>query len=290
MSGTKGDHPDGFTAIILAAGQGTRMRSQRPKVLHEIAGLAMLGHLLTSVRAAGATTVCVVTSPQQDDVRSFVAGHDARATTVVQEAQRGTADAVLAARSVLETVGEPVLVLAGDVPLVTPETLQATARRIREGADVVVVGFTAADPTGYGRLICDASGMLRAIVEHADASAQERAITLCNSGFIGIDGEKTLTLLDDIGNDNAQGEFYLTDVVAIARARGGDAVVYEAPADDVRGVNSRAQLAEVEAIWQARRRRTLMEEGVSMAAPATVHLTHDTQIAPDAFIAPDRFI
>ncbi|MEO0620177.1 MAG: bifunctional UDP-N-acetylglucosamine diphosphorylase/glucosamine-1-phosphate N-acetyltransferase GlmU [Pseudomonadota bacterium] len=290
-SGTDGT----FLAVVLAAGQGTRMRSTTPKVLHEIAGRSMLAHVMVTARAAGAARTVVVTSPAQDDVRAHVEHTDPDATTVIQHEQHGTAHAVLSAAAEIEAAKLPVLVLYGDTPLVRAVTLSAAVDALEDRTSVVVVGFEAEDPTDYGRLLVhgdtDRSGhtSLERIVEHADATAAERAVTFCNSGIVGLRASAALPLLKAVTNDNAKGEYYLTDVVEGARTNGDRAAVVAAQEDAVRGVNSRAQLAEVEAIWQARRRVEVMESGVTMLAPDTVTLAFDTKIASDVVIEPNVY-
>ncbi len=281
-------HSD-LMVVILAAGQGTRMRSKLPKVLHKVAGLSMLGHAMAVADACGSTKLVIVTSPGQNDVRAEAQKRNVDATVVIQHDQFGTAHAVLAARNALEQHSGPVLILYGDTPLVRRETLIEVIGKLKEGDQVVVVGFEAADPTGYGRLLLGPDEKLLEIVEHADASDEQRTVTLCNSGIVALGAGKALSILERIGNDNAKGEFYLTDSVAVARSDGATASVVRAEADDVLGVNSRVQLAEVEEIYQRRQRETVMVSGVTMIAPRTVTLSHDTQIAQDVVIEPNVF-
>ncbi|WP_424992375.1 bifunctional UDP-N-acetylglucosamine diphosphorylase/glucosamine-1-phosphate N-acetyltransferase GlmU [Oceaniradius stylonematis] len=272
--------------IVLAAGAGTRMKSDLPKVLHKVAGLPMVGHVTQRARAAGSGDLAIVVGHGAGVVRTELGAIEGDAQFFTQERQLGTANAVMAAMPAIEAGHDDVLVLFGDTPLITTETLTAARAGLADGADLVVVGFRPDDPHGYGRLIVR-DGQLVAIREHKDASEAERQIGFCNGGLMAFAGDHVADLLKAIGNDNAKGEFYLTDAVEIARGQGLDVRAIEAPVEDVIGVNTLAELAEVEAIWQARRRRALMLEGVAMAAPDTVHLSHDTQIAPGAALEPN---
>ena len=273
-------------SLILAAGEGTRMNSARPKVMHEVAGLAMIGHVLAAARAAGSDRIAVVVGPNMQDVADCAARKTGDLSIFEQRERLGTAHAVLAARAALEKRADDVLVLYGDTPLIAPATLQAVRARLAAGADLVLLGFHAADPTEYGRLILDHQGRLTAIREERDASDEERAIDLCNSGVIGIRGALLPALLDRIGRDNAKGEYYLTDAVALACADGLEIAVITCAEEEVLGVNTRAELARVEALCQARLRRAALDKGISMMAPDTVFLSHDTVLEPDVVIEP----
>jgi bifunctional UDP-N-acetylglucosamine pyrophosphorylase/glucosamine-1-phosphate N-acetyltransferase len=273
-------------AVILAAGEGTRMKSQRPKVLHEVAGRSLLGHAIAAVMAAGADAVAVVIGPDRPDVAAEVAARLPSARVFVQAERRGTAHAVLAAREALRGGYDDVLVAFADTPLVRPGTFQAMRSALAAGAPVAVLGFEAADPTGYGRLV-SRDGALEAIVEHNDASEAERAIRLCNAGLMAMDGRHALAILDAIGNDNAQSEYYLTDAVTVARAQGLKAVALDAPETEVQGVNNRVQLAAAEAEFQRRRRIAVMKGGATLIAPETVFFSHDTTIGRDVLIEPN---
>lgn len=272
-------------SIVLAAGEGTRMKSARPKVLHEVAGLSMLGHVLRAVAEAGGTAAAVVVGPGRDDVAEEARRLVPEASVHVQTDRLGTAHAVLQAESDIARGYGDVIVVFGDTPLVTPATLRRLRGALTGGAAVAVLGFEAADPFGYGRLVMT-DGRLAAIVEERDASESERAITLCNGGLMALCGARALDLLKRIGNANAKGEFYLTDAVAIARALGEDTAVVIAPEEEVRGVNDRVQLAEVEAMAQARLRLAAMRAGVTMVAPETVFLAFDTQFGRDVTLEP----
>ncbi len=272
--------------VILAAGAGTRMKSARPKVLHPIAGLPMVGHVAATARAAGSDRLAIVVGYGADQVRDGLGCGDGSTAFFDQGEQLGTAHAVLAARAAIAEGADDVLVLFGDTPLIEVEVLAGARAQLADGADLVVIGFRPDDPTGYGRLI-EKGGRLVAIREHRDANTAERRIGFCNGGLMAFSGQTALALLDAIGNDNAKGEYYMTDAVEIAHGRGLKVRAMEAPADQVLGVNTRAELARAEALWQARRRRALMEAGVSMAAPETVFLCHDTSVAADAVIEPN---
>ncbi|MCX5494159.1 bifunctional UDP-N-acetylglucosamine diphosphorylase/glucosamine-1-phosphate N-acetyltransferase GlmU [Kaistia dalseonensis] len=270
-------------AVILAAGEGTRMRSQRPKVMHPVGGLPMLGHVLAAATRAGIGRFALVTGSGAEAVGGFARKSAPGADIFEQRERLGTAHAVLAARSALAEQADDVLVLYGDTPLVTPETLERMRAELAKGAAVVVLGFRPAVPTGYGRLI-EQDGRLVAIREERDASEAERQIGFCNAGLMAFRGESVLPLLDAIGNHNAKGEYYLTDAVEIANAQALPVVAIEAEADEVLGVNTRAELAAVEAIWQTRARQAAMLSGVTMLAPHTVYLSHDTLIERDVTI------
>lgn len=271
-------------AVVLAAGEGTRMRSDLPKVLHKVAGLPMVGHVAEAARQAGVDRLAVVVGRGAEAVSAALGAHDV--STHLQTERLGTGHAVLAARDTIALGFDDVLVLFGDTPLLSTETIERARGALASGADIAVVGFHAADPTGYGRLIVTGE-MVSAIREHKDANPAERQITLCNGGVMAISGSRILGWLDRIGNDNAKGEYYLTDIVAIAVSDGARVNVVEAPAEDLMGANTRVELAELEAAWQRRRRSELMLSGVTMQAPETVFLAYDTAIGPDAFLEPN---
>ncbi|MGJ0508373.1 MAG: bifunctional UDP-N-acetylglucosamine diphosphorylase/glucosamine-1-phosphate N-acetyltransferase GlmU [Methylocystis sp.] len=273
-------------AIVLAAGEGTRMKSDAPKVLHQVAGRSMLAHVLTAVAEAGVESVAVVLGPGRDDVRAEALRLAPGAMTFVQAERLGTAHAVLAAREAIAAGCDDLLVLFADTPLVTGATIRALRAGLAEGAGVVALGFVAADPFGYGRLIQDAAGRLVAIREEKDASEAERAIRLSNAGLMALDGARALDWLTRIGNANAKGEYYLTDVIELARTDGRDAQVALAAETEVLGVNDRIQLARAEAVAQDRLRRAAMAAGVTMIAPETVFLCADTLFGRDVLIEP----
>ena len=277
-----------LSVVLLAAGKGTRMRSSLPKVLHRVAGKPMVRHVLDAVRPLDPAKAVVVVGPDMPEVAEAVAPWP----TAVQSEQLGTAHAVQAAAPHLESeiaAGGDLLILYGDGPLITAETLEAMrhARRdAREGEpDFVWLGFRPTDPTGYGRLILDGAGLLERIVEEKDASVQERALDLCWAGLLMGRIEALFPLLDKIGNDNAKGEYYLTDLVSLAAAEGLTSAVVETPhAEEVQGVNSKLELAEAEAVMQRRLRRRAMEEGAILEHPESVILHHDTLLEPDALV------
>ena len=271
-------------AIVLAAGEGTRMKSQRPKVLHEIAGRSLLGHALAAVAAAGADAVVVVAGPERPEVAREAEALLPSVRIAMQAERRGTAHAVLAAREVLAAGFDDILVAFADTPLVRPETFGALRGALADGAAVAALGFEARDPTGYGRLVVR-DGVLEAIVEHKDANEAQREIRFCNAGLMALDGRHALAILEAIGSDNAQREFYLTDAIATARARGLSTVALEAPESEVQGINDRVQLAGAEAEFQRRKRLEVMAGGATLIAPETVFFSHDTQDRPRC---PDR--
>lgn len=272
-------------AVVLAAGEGTRMRSSRPKVLHQVGGRSLLANVLAAVHEAGATATAIVVGPDHDSV-----GAEARrilpdATIAVQQERRGTAHAVLAARDALARGTDDILVIFGDTPLITAANLARLREPLARGAAVAVTGFRPIDPTGYGRLLVQ-DGKLIAIREHKDASEAERQIRLCNGGLMALEGKYALPILERIGDDNRQKEFYLTDAVAIANDMGLQAVVVEVEEDDVRGINTKAQLAEAEAVLQQRLRKAALDAGVTMIAPETVFLSADTKFGRDVTVEP----
>jgi bifunctional UDP-N-acetylglucosamine pyrophosphorylase / glucosamine-1-phosphate N-acetyltransferase len=278
-------------AIVLAAGKGTRMKSDVPKVMHAIAGAPMLVHVLNAAKGAGVGEICVVVGPGMDEVAGAAKSADPHLQVFTQAEQRGTADAVKAAQGAFVGFGGPVIILYGDTPLLRTETIGRLSNELAGGADIVVVGFEAEDPTGYGRLLLNERGRLVGIREEKDASEEERAITLCNSGIMGFRSGKTLTdLLSRIGNANAKSEFYLTDAIALAKADGLDTHMLRGDADEVLGVNSRAELAQAETAMQQRLRDKVMAEGATLVAPETVFLSHDTRIGKDVLIEPNVFI
>jgi bifunctional UDP-N-acetylglucosamine pyrophosphorylase/glucosamine-1-phosphate N-acetyltransferase len=271
-------------AIVLAAGEGTRMRSARPKVLHQIGNRSLLAHVLDAVRAAGGTAAVVV-GPNADAVAAEAQRVLPDAGIFVQTERLGTAHAVLAAKAAIARGADDVLVIYGDTPLIRPQTLRRMRDALSTGAAIAVLGFRPQDPTGYGRLVLE-GGELTAIREEVDASDAERAIRLCNGGLMAFDGKSALPILQRIGRDNRKGEFYLTDAVAIARTMKLRAVVIETEEDDVRGINTKAQLAETEAVLQQRLRKAAMEAGVTLVAPETVFLSVDTHFGRDVVVEP----
>ncbi len=273
-------------AIVLAAGEGTRMRTRLPKVLHAVGGRTLLSHVLASAQAAGCGAVAVVIGPDHQAVAQEARAAAPKAQIFEQRERKGTAHAVLAARKAIASGADDVLVIFGDTPLVRADTLTRLRAPLKEGAAVAVLGFRPADPKGYGRLLTQ-GGELIAIREDSDASADERKIPLCNGGLMALSGAHALALLERIGNANRKGEYYLTDAVAIARDMGLKAVAIETTEDDVRGINTKAQLAEAEAVMQQRLRSAAMDAGVTMIAPETVFLSADTKFGKDVIIEPN---
>ena len=275
--------------VVLAAGKGTRMKSARPKVLHEVAGRSMMGHVLALAECVKADKLAVVIGPGMDAVRAEAMRLAPAAAVYVQDKQNGTADAVLAARERIIGHAGDCLVLYADTPLIQAETIFKLRGALADGAGIAVLGFHAADPTGYGRLLTDNSGNLTAIREEKDASAQERAITLCNSGVMAFGPGDTVGVLGRIGNANAKGEYYLTDAVEIARKDGARTAVVVCPETEVLGVNARDQLAVAEKLYQERARSRAMADGATLIAPETVWFSFDTRIGRDVVIEPNVF-
>jgi bifunctional UDP-N-acetylglucosamine pyrophosphorylase / glucosamine-1-phosphate N-acetyltransferase len=272
-------------AIVLAAGEGTRMRSTRPKVLHHVAGRSLLAHVLDAVAALGASSIAVVVSPGQEPVAAEAKRVLPGAGTFVQRQRLGTAHAVLAAKPAMERGPDDVLIVFGDTPLVRPAALRRLRAPLAAGAAVAVAAFSPADPSGYGRLITKGKDLV-AIREEADASAAEKKIALCNGGIMALAGKTALAILERIGDRNRKAEFYLTDAVEIARGMQLVAVAVEVEEDDVRGINTKKELAEVEAIAQARLRRAALDAGVTLVAPETVFLCADTKLGKDVVVEP----
>ncbi|MCK1636345.1 bifunctional UDP-N-acetylglucosamine diphosphorylase/glucosamine-1-phosphate N-acetyltransferase GlmU [Bradyrhizobium sp. 157] len=271
--------------VVLAAGEGTRMRSSLPKVLHQVAGQSLLAHVLDAAPHGPGASLAVVIGPDHKAVTEEVKRVRADAATFVQAERLGTAHAVLAAREAIARGADDLLVAFGDTPLISPETFARLRAPLQKGAALAVLGFRAADPTGYGRLLLQGD-RLTAIREHADASDEERKVTLCNAGVMAFDGHRALEILDRIGNANSKGEYYLVDAVAIVREMGLEAVVIETSEDEVRGINNKAQLAEAEAVLQARLRQAALDAGVTLIAPETVYLAADTRFGSDVTIEP----
>jgi bifunctional UDP-N-acetylglucosamine pyrophosphorylase/glucosamine-1-phosphate N-acetyltransferase len=273
-------------AVVLAAGEGTRMRSRLPKVLHPVGRLPMIAHVLKALEAGQVDRIAVVIGPGHEEVAKLVAVHAPQATVHVQAERRGTAHAVLAARTAIEMGADDVVVVFGDTPFVRPDTVALMRGMLGEGASVVVGGMVPDDPHGYGRLIMQ-EGQLVAIREEKDASEAERGIRFCNGGIMALAGATALAVLDAIGDTNAQREFYLTDAVAIANQRGLKVTALEIGPDEVFGINDRAQLARAEAHFQARRRAEAMAGGVTLTAPDTVFFAYDTRLGRDVSVEPN---
>ena len=275
-----------FAVVILAAGQGTRMRSDTHKVLHPIASRALLLHLVDRVDALGADKRVVVVGKGREQVETAIAGRDV--AIAVQAEQKGTGHAVQQAASALEGYDGPVLILYGDTPFVEAETLRRMIDRLNGdgGPGVVVLASSPPDPLKYGRIILGEGDRIAKMVEYKDATEEERAVRLCNSGMMAVRAKDLFRWLDKVGNDNAAREYYLPDIVNIAAAEGRDAVVIEGDPYEAAGVNSRAELAHLELEWQRRRREQALEEGATLIDPESVWFAYDTKLGRDVTVEP----
>ncbi|OUX95118.1 MAG: UDP-N-acetylglucosamine diphosphorylase/glucosamine-1-phosphate N-acetyltransferase [Hyphomonas sp. TMED17] len=274
-------------AIILAAGQGTRMQSKLPKVLHPVGGRAMLDWLIALAEDLGCQRIIVVASPGTPEVQAHVRDTLGDQALVLQETALGTGHAVRCAETALAGFKGDVVVLYGDTPLIPSSVVEALFEQISSTSELGVLGFNAADPGAYGRLVTGSDGMLQAIVEAKEASADELAISFCNSGVMAAKAGLLFELLAAVTNDNVKGEYYLTDTVGLARARGAACCAVNCEETDVLGVNSRVELAQAEAAFQQRRREQAIRDGVTMIAPETVFFSYDTEIQTDTFIEPN---
>jgi bifunctional UDP-N-acetylglucosamine pyrophosphorylase/glucosamine-1-phosphate N-acetyltransferase len=274
-------------AIILAAGKGTRMKSDVHKVLHPIAGRPMLAHLLASVAELQPAKLVVVVGDKAEQVEPLV--RDFGGVVAVQEPQHGTGHAVQQAETVLAGFDGDVLILFGDVPFVRTGTMRRMLDRLAEAQGAAVAAFRPADPKHYGRILAEGDGSIRKMVEYKDASETERALDLCNSGLMAVRAADLWPLLARVTIENAAGEYYLPDIVMIAAGEGKTSLVVEVAADEVEGVNSRAELAAAEAAWQGRRREEAMAAGATLLAPETVWFSHDTKFGRDVFVEPNVF-
>jgi bifunctional UDP-N-acetylglucosamine pyrophosphorylase/glucosamine-1-phosphate N-acetyltransferase len=271
--------------IVLAAGEGTRMRSSLPKVLHPVAGRSLLSHVLSAAPRGIGASLAVVVGPDHHAVADEAKRYRGDVETFVQRDRMGTAHAVLAARETIARGADDLIIAFGDTPLISAATFERLREALKQGAALAVLGFRAADPTGYGRLLVE-GGRLTAIREQADADPSELAVTLCNAGVMAFDGHKALAIIEKIGNANSKGEYYLTDAVGIVRDLGLEAVVIETSENEVRGINTKAQLAEAEQVMQARLRKAALDAGVTLIAPETVYLAADTSFGKDVTIEP----
>ena len=275
-----------IAAVILAAGKGTRMRSTRHKVLHSIGGRPMIEHLLASLDTLAPQHVVAVVGEYREQLREQLGE---RVSYAMQDAQLGTGHAVQQAQQALDGFSGDVLVLYGDVPFVRPRTMRAMIERLHEpdAPAAVVLGFEPADPLRYGRIIADEAGSIAKMVEYKDASEEERACTLCNSGLLAARAEDLFALLSRVGNENAQGEYYLPDIVNVALGDGSTCAAIKAEdAAEVGGINSRVELAAAEAQWQDLKREEAMEQGATLRAPETVFFSWDTQLGSDVVVEP----
>jgi len=271
-------------AIVLAAGLGTRMKSAKPKVMHAIAGRPMVNHVIANLIEANVTEIACVIGPDMKALEAAVAPHK----TAIQMDRLGTAHAVLAAREAMQDFDGNVLIAFGDTPLISPSTF-ARMLQAASDADVVVLGFCPDDPGAYGRLITNPDGSLQAIVEFKDASDEQRSLNLCNSGVMCVAGSKLFGLLDQINNDNAAGEYYLTDIVGLARADGLQCVYVEGCEEELLGVNSRVELARAEQLVQAELRHNAMLNGATLMDVDSTYFSFDTKIGQDVVIEPHVF-
>ncbi|UTW54882.1 bifunctional UDP-N-acetylglucosamine diphosphorylase/glucosamine-1-phosphate N-acetyltransferase GlmU [Kordiimonas sp. SCSIO 12610] len=281
-----------IAAVILAAGKGTRMKSEKHKVLHDIAGQPMLFHLMDTVQGLGCSKQVLIVGSGREQLETAIAGADYSAEFAVQEEQLGTGHAVMMAEKSLSGFDGDVIILFGDTPFIPNSVMEQMLEAKNNKANkpgIVVLGFEAADPGKYGRLVLSSNGDLERIVEYKDATETERAISLCNSGMMVVDGAKLFKWLKELSNDNAAGEYYLTDLVACARADGSHAVVVNASEQDVMGVNSRADLAAAELAFQSKKRAEMMASGVTLIDPDTVYFANDTKIEADVIIEPNVF-
>ena len=275
-----------FAVIILAAGQGTRMRSDTHKVLHPIASRALLLHLLDAVDGLGADKRVVVVGKGREQVEAAIHGRDV--AIAVQSEQKGTGHAVQQAEAALAGYDGPVLILYGDTPFVEADTLRRMIDRLNGdgGPGVVVLASCPADPAKYGRIILGEGDHIAKMVEYRDATEQERAVRLCNSGMMAVRASDLFRWLDQVGNDNAAKEYYLPDIVNIAAAEGHQAVVIEGDPYEAAGVNSRAELAHLELEWQRRRREQALDEGATLIDPESVWFAYDTKLGRDVTVEP----
>ncbi|MDC0348857.1 bifunctional UDP-N-acetylglucosamine diphosphorylase/glucosamine-1-phosphate N-acetyltransferase GlmU [Alphaproteobacteria bacterium] len=274
-----------FSSIVLAAGSGSRMRSSTPKVLHKVGGETLIGHVLTTLKKAGAESICLVTSPDMGLVRNSLPSID----HAIQETPLGTAHAVLAAEKKISSYKNNILVLCGDAPLITEETIKSVLKKGQDH-DVVILGMHTSSKNSYGRIITDEKGSVEKTIEVRDCGEEELKITLCNSGILLVRHDIALPLLKKINNANTKKEFYLTDLVKIARKEGFSVGVVEGDEEELQGINTQAELAEAEEAFQKRKKKELLENGVTFMDPKTVYLSHDTQISSNVLIEPHVFI
>jgi bifunctional UDP-N-acetylglucosamine pyrophosphorylase/glucosamine-1-phosphate N-acetyltransferase len=274
-------------AVILAAGKGTRMKSALPKVMHGVGGRPMMDWSVALAREVGCARIVAVVHPSQDVLIAHLAAQHPDVAIAFQDPPQGTGHAVRCAEEALSGFGGELAVLYGDSPLVPASVIEELFTRVAGGASLGVLGFEAAEPGLYGRLITNAAGDLEAIVEAREATPEQLKVRICNSGVMAGKAGDMFRLLKKITNQNAKGEYYLTDLVGLARAEGGRCALVTATEDDLIGCDSKADLAEAEGIFQGRKRRALMEAGVTLVAPETVFFAHDTEIAADVVVEPN---
>lgn len=276
----------GFSCVILAAGKGTRMKSALPKVMHKVAGQPLIAHVLSACAPLLPEKTAVVVAPSMDSVKQAVATFGKNVQLVVQTEQKGTGHAVLCSKEFFTGYKGKVLVLCGDTPLITTKTLEGLLKEA-QSHEIAVLGMRLDNPFGYGRLITDGSGRLEEIIEERDAASEQKAINLCNSGIMVVSGDRLFTMLEKLTPNNSAGEYYLTDIVALANDMGLHCQAVEAPdASELAGINTRAQLASAENVLQNKLRAQMMENGVTLIDPQSVYLRSDTKIAADVVIHP----
>ncbi|ATO57447.1 bifunctional UDP-N-acetylglucosamine diphosphorylase/glucosamine-1-phosphate N-acetyltransferase GlmU [Bartonella sp. 1-1C] len=275
-------------SIVLAAGEGTRMKSSLPKVLHKVAGLPLVCHVIRQIELLNSSQLAVVVGVGAEDVTKIVQSFVKNVMIFEQKERLGTAHAVLSARIALEKEVDDVLIVFGDTPLIEQNTLVKIREQLAKEADVVVTGFYTSNPTGYGRLL-NKNGKIIAIVEEQDASDEEKKISFCNGGIMAIKGKYVLSLLDKVNNNNLKGEYYLTDIVSIAACEGLNIQVVEVPFDHVVGINNCFELFEVDVLWQKRKARDFMLSGVRILKPESVYFSYDTEIESDVVIEPNVY-
>ncbi|MEP1143594.1 MAG: bifunctional UDP-N-acetylglucosamine diphosphorylase/glucosamine-1-phosphate N-acetyltransferase GlmU [Henriciella sp.] len=276
----------GRAAVILAAGQGTRMRSSLPKVLHQVGGRAMVDWSVDLARSVGCEQIIVVCSPGGEAVQAHIQATLGQDAIAIQDSPLGTGHAVLAAKDALDDFDGELVVLYGDTPLIPSNAVNALFQELSGGASVGVLGFEAENPGAYGRLITSANGDLDAIVEAKEATPEQHAVSFCNSGVMAAQASTMFDLLSRVTNENAKGEYYLTDIVALAREAGQTCRAVSCDEADVLGVNSRVELAQAEGAFQAKTRAAFLVAGVTMTAPETVFFSYDTEIENDVIIEP----
>lgn len=273
------------SAIILAAGEGTRMHSSVPKVLHKIANLPMVSHVIHSLKEGGCSDIAVVTGTKSELVQKEVNNRHDNITFFEQQQRLGTAHAVLAAQDFFKDKQDEIIyIVYGDTPLVQSSDLLVAKDKIEGGADLVIFGFTAPNPSGYGRLLQDGVKLL-SIVEEKEASEEQKKITFCNAGLMAVRARYLFPLLSKVDNANSKQEYYLTDLVELANDEGLNVVAIDIFWQNVLGVNTKYELSVAEEIWQDRKRKELMESGVTLYLPKTIYFSHDTEVAPDAEIS-----
>jgi len=274
-----------FASLILAAGKGARLRSALPKVMHQVAGVPMIGHVMMTLGALKPEKTVLVIAPHMDSVRETALAYDQTCAIAVQDKQQGTGHAVQCAETAMKDYAGPVLILYGDTPLITPQTLIKVLSAI-ESSDIVILGMRLADPTGYGRLITDSSGQIEEIIECRDATPEQKKTTLCNSGVMAVKGKHLFSLLKTLRPNNAAGEYYLTDIVSEADSHNLHCHVVEAEAIELAGINTRAQLADAEKIMQQRLRASAMEQGATLIDPTSTFFSMDTKLGQDVVVHP----